>query len=183
MGTPLTYRRRLREVALEQRGYITTRDAERLGIPRVELRKLAKRGGLTNVAYGVYRFDDIPRGDDDQYMEAVLSVGPDAYLVGESVLALHRLAFVEPRKVRVASPNQVRRRRLPAFIEVVKRTRQVRLDPRSPVPAQPLAEALLESRKTVMGERLIQATREARSRGLLTGSDENDVLRTLEGHA
>ncbi len=42
-----TYRRRLHERALDQYGYVTTRDAAELGVPPVEVRKIAARGGLT----------------------------------------------------------------------------------------------------------------------------------------
>lgn len=75
-----TYRRRLHESALDQYGLVTTRAATELGVPPVELRKIAGRGGLDHVAYGLYRFADIPRTDRDQFMEAVLPIGPDAYL-------------------------------------------------------------------------------------------------------
>jgi hypothetical protein len=54
-----TYRRRLREVALDQYGFVTTRDAERIEVPTQELRKLEGRGGMEHLAYGLYRFDDI----------------------------------------------------------------------------------------------------------------------------
>jgi hypothetical protein len=42
-----TYRRRLRERALDQYGYVTTGDATDLGVPPVELRKLAGRTAST----------------------------------------------------------------------------------------------------------------------------------------
>lgn len=70
-----TYRRRLYDRALDQYGYVTTRDAEQLGVPTVEVRKIAQRGGVEHIAYGLYRFDDVPRTARDEYMEAVLRVG------------------------------------------------------------------------------------------------------------
>ena len=48
----MSYRSTLREFAQEQHGYVTTRDARALGVPPIELRKLAGRGALTNVARG-----------------------------------------------------------------------------------------------------------------------------------
>ncbi|MDZ7733541.1 MAG: hypothetical protein U5R31_11005 [Acidimicrobiia bacterium] len=39
-----TYRRRLRGLAYDQYGYVTTRDADELDIPPVELRRLAGEG-------------------------------------------------------------------------------------------------------------------------------------------
>ena len=75
MGLADTYRRRVRERALDQYGYVTTEDAADLGVPPVELRKLAARGGLEHVAYGLYRFDDVRPTPRDEFMEAVLRVG------------------------------------------------------------------------------------------------------------
>lgn len=43
-----------------QYGYVTAADARTLGIPMVELGKLAARGQIHHVAYGLYRFDDLP---------------------------------------------------------------------------------------------------------------------------
>jgi hypothetical protein len=57
---------------------VTTDDAHDLGIPVIELGKLAHRGKLEHVSYGLYRFPDIPLSDRAPYMEAVLWVGRDA---------------------------------------------------------------------------------------------------------
>ena len=112
-----TYRRRLHDQALEQYGYVTTRDAAEVAVPAVELRKLAQRGGLERVAYGLYRFEDIPRTGRDEFMEAVLRVGPEAYLSHDAVLALHDLGLANPRASASASrggrdPDSRRRSRL-----------------------------------------------------------------------
>jgi predicted transcriptional regulator of viral defense system len=56
-----TYRRRLFRRALDQYGFVTTQDAADLGVPAVELRKLAGTGGIEHISYGLYRFDDVPR--------------------------------------------------------------------------------------------------------------------------
>ena len=122
-----TNRRVLFDRALDQYGYVTTRDADELGVPPVELRKIAQRGGVEHVAYGLYRFDDVPRTGRDQFMEAVLRVGPDAYLSHDAVLALHELALVNPRRIRVGTPKRARPQ-LPAYIEVIQR----RLEPARP---------------------------------------------------
>ena len=110
-----TNRRRLHARALDQYGYVTTADAAELGVPAVELRKIAHRGGLTHLAHGLYRFDDIPAGDHGRYLEAVLRAGPGAYLAGDAVLAFHDLALVNPRQVRVGTTRRVRAK-LPEWI-------------------------------------------------------------------
>lgn len=60
-------RKRLWEVALDQNGYVTSEDARKLGIPVVELGKLAYHGRLQRVAYGIYRFDELPVTPVDSY--------------------------------------------------------------------------------------------------------------------
>ena len=178
-----TYRRRLRDRALDQYGYVTARDGEELGVPAVELRKLAQRGGLEHVAYGLYRFEEIPRTDRDQYMEAVLWVGADSYLTHDAVLALHDLGLVNPRRIRVGAPRRVRAR-LPGHIEVIQR----RLEPTDltvyeAIPSTTVARALLDCRGLVMRERLMDAGHEAARRGLLRPNETKTVLAELESAA
>lgn len=74
----------------------------------VELRKIAQRGGAEHVAYGLYRFNDIPRTGKEDLMEAVLRVGEHAFLTRDSVLALRDLAMVNSRRIRVGTPHRVR---------------------------------------------------------------------------
>jgi predicted transcriptional regulator of viral defense system len=167
------------ERALDQYGYVTTRDAVELHIPPVELRKIAQRGGVKHVAYGLYRFDDVPRTGRDQLMEAVLRVGPDAYLSHDAVLALHELALVNPRRIRVGTPKRARPQ-LPPYIEVLHR----RLEPRDlttyeGIPSATVARALLDCRGLAMGERLIDAAREAARRGLLNRREADRILAEL----
>ncbi len=98
-----------------QYGFLTAADAHELGIPMVELGKLAARGQIRHVAYGLYRFDDLPPSRYDQFFEAVSRVGGDAHLTGDAVLALHNLALVNPRQVRVGTTRRVRAK-LPEWI-------------------------------------------------------------------
>jgi hypothetical protein len=78
-------------------------------------------------AYGLYRFDEIPRTGRDQFMEAVFRVGREAYLTHHTVLALHDLALVNPRRIRVGTRKRARPQ-LPEYIEIVQR----RLEPAAP---------------------------------------------------
>ena len=92
----MKYRDLVHEIALDNHGYVTTRAAVEAGVPAVELPKLAARGGMENVAYGLYRVSTVPRSEIDQFAEALLRAGEGAYLYGESVLALLGLADVTP---------------------------------------------------------------------------------------
>lgn len=175
-----TYRRRLREAALDQHGYVTTRLAEELGVPAIELRKLSARGGLTNVAYGLYRVDDIAQDHWGPYLEAVLRVGPDAYLTGDAVLAMHNLGLVNPARLRVGTPHRVRAM-LPPHIEVVHAALAPSdLTTYEGVPSATVARALLDCRGTVMTDRLLEAADAAEREGLLRRKEAARVREAIE---
>src|SRR5690606_7858607 len=63
-----TYKRKLWRHAIDQYGFVTTRQAGQIGVPVVELAKLAHRGVLSNVAYGLYRMNDVPTTERDAFM-------------------------------------------------------------------------------------------------------------------
>jgi predicted transcriptional regulator of viral defense system len=175
----VNYRQTVREIALDQYGYVTTRDAAEVGVPAVELRKLAARGALTNVAYGLYRLTDARPTEYDQFAEALLRVGDGAYLRGDAVLALHQLALVSPRRIRVGAPRRVRAA-LPEFIDLREEAAPSEdLTVYEGLRATTVARALLDCRGQVMTERLLDAAKQAKAEGLLTGREYARVRRAL----
>ncbi len=173
MAFARTYRRLLHECADEQRGYVSTRDARQLGIPPVALRQLAAYGGLERVGHGIYRFQDAPATEKDEFFEATLLVGDDARLVADSVLALHDLAHVAPRRIKVGTPHRVRGK-LPVTITTVRTeaTTPVKYDG---IPSDPLKKALIDCRDIVTKDRLLEACDEAVARSLLTTQAAHEV--------
>ena len=176
----MTYRQDVRELALDQYGYITTAEAEEIDVPAVELRKLAARGALTHVGRGLYRVADAPATNRDQLAEAVRLMGRDAYLTHDAVLALHQLALVNPRRIRVATPHRVRAV-LPGFIQLVHRTDlpPAALTIYEGIPCTTVAQALLDCRGLVMTERLAEARRDALRQGLLTTGESRRLRAAL----
>jgi len=102
---------RILEIAGDQHGYITTRQAAEAGIPPVELRKLAQRGRLDHPAHGVYRVKAFPRRANDELMEATLWADGRGVISHESALALWDLADVNPRHIHVTVPPPYRPRK------------------------------------------------------------------------
>lgn len=175
----MTHRQTLRELAFETHGVVTIRDAEAVGVPAVEVRKLAGRGALTRVGHGVYLMNEAPRDGLTEFAVAVALVGEDAVLVDDAVLAAHDLAQVNLRRVRVASGDRVRKR-LPASVELIHR--RVPDEDRADVdgvPAQRLGAALLASRGRVMTSRLVDAARLAAARGLIDAAEAETVIAEL----
>ncbi len=172
------YRDIVREIALDHYGYVATKEAVEAGVPAVELPKLAARGGLKNVAYGVYRVPDVPSTRYDQFAEALLRVGEGAYLHGESVLALFGLADVNPGRIKVAVPRRARPK-LPAFVELKQVKDRARTTFYEGFAAQPVADALLECRGRIQTERLLDATKQVRAEGLLTTAEWQRVKKGI----
>ena len=178
-GGTMTYRQDLAEVAVGNYGYVTARDARELGIPVVEMGKLAARGRLKRVGHGVYRVPEVPVSDRDQYAEAVLQVGPGARLVRDAVLALHGLALVNPRRIKVGTPRRVRTA-LPPFVEIVHDDTPLgELTKYEGIPSTTVARALIDSRGLVMVERLQQGLKDAVRQGLVTPLEQRKVRAAL----
>ncbi|WP_166791749.1 type IV toxin-antitoxin system AbiEi family antitoxin domain-containing protein [Cryobacterium frigoriphilum] len=103
---------RLWEIAVEQYGYVTTRDARTVGASAIDLAKLAHRGQLSRAAHGVYRFDQLPVTARDEFMLAVLWTGSrDAALSHDTALAVYDLCDINPNMIHLAVPkgNRIRR--------------------------------------------------------------------------
>ena len=179
----MTYREQLKELADDHYGFITTSDIAALKVPAVELRKLAARGKLEHIRRGVYRFPNTRPTERDNFAAALVGVGEDAFLVRDSVLALHGLALVNPTKIRVGTTRRVRHK-LPAFVSVE----------RQDVPGDELeifegllttrvARAILDSVGIVMKERLETALTDALAQGLVTKQEYLKVRKSLRTKA
>jgi predicted transcriptional regulator of viral defense system len=103
-------------IALDQHGYVTSRDAAGAGIDRQTLVNLAHKGAtpsLRRVAQGIYRFpeDRIPVDEWDAYALAALWPAGQGVLSHETALQLHDLCDVNPAKIHVTVPVKYRARR------------------------------------------------------------------------
>ena len=90
-------------------GLVTYAQADGMGISIRELNRWVKSGRLEKPARGVYRIALFPPSALEPYAVAVESIGPDAYLSGESVLQLLNLTPTNPGRVYVTSPRRVRK--------------------------------------------------------------------------
>ncbi len=112
MAEVLTYLERLREIALDQHGLVTTAQAVADGIPRTELPKLAGRGRIERVAHGVYRIPQVPATPYDNWALAVLWTGvEEACLSHETALAAWDVSDVNPDQIHLTVGEHRRLRR------------------------------------------------------------------------
>lgn len=96
---------RVVELAAEQHGYITTREARDLGVDPTQLRLLHARGRLERVGRGAYRVPILPRGEHDQLAEAVAWTLGRGVVSHESALYLYGLADVNPSRIHLTVPR------------------------------------------------------------------------------
>jgi predicted transcriptional regulator of viral defense system len=103
----------LREIAADQAGLVTARQADAEGIGGARLVQLERRGRLERLSRGLYRFPTWPNEDLQQYHRAVL--WPQAHrsleyaLVShESAAELYNLTQLNPAVVHVTVPRTVR---------------------------------------------------------------------------
>lgn len=154
------------EIAADNYGLVTAADAKRAGITGVELNRWTRDGRLDRLGQGVYKLVHHAPTDFDRYAEACVLVGPGAYLYGESVLAMHGLALVNPSCLSVAVKKRVRKT-LPGWIRIVKGDASVPGYIEG-IPSQSVADAIRSCRGSVMDDRLKQAVEEAREAGLVS---------------
>jgi hypothetical protein len=158
---------RIYEYAADNYGLITSAEARTLGIPNVELVKLAHRKRLNRIGHGVYRVAHYIPTPLDKYADAVALAGAGAYIYGESVLAMHGLALVNPTYITVATPGKLRRN-LPPYITSVVRNANDQITYYEGIPSQSVFYAILTCRASVMSARLEDAINEAQKQGLIT---------------
>lgn len=116
----MSYRRDLWEIAAEQHGVVTVPDAEDVGVPAVEVRKLAHRGALRVYGRGVYIHRDVPTTELTEPTAAAALAGDGAFLQRETVLDLRGLGQFNPHRIRVATRRRVRRT-LPEWVDLETR--------------------------------------------------------------
>ena len=170
----MTARNQLWAVALDQYGYVTTLDAARLGVPVVALRRLAGRGALVQVCQGVYRFNDFPVHQNDQFMEAVLwTRDPVAVLSHETALDVRELSDVNPNVIHVTIPkrkNPIRRRQMPeSFVVHYEDLKPTQRDWWDEIPTVTVETAIDQVTASLPRPDLVrQAIDQAEARGLIS---------------
>lgn len=116
----LTKLERLREVALDQHGFVTTAQAAEEGVSHAELSTMVARDRLERVKHGVYRVPQVPATEFDQYQLAVLWTGaPGACLSHDTALAAWGICDINPDRVHVTVARNRRVRRAGGELYVV----------------------------------------------------------------
>jgi predicted transcriptional regulator of viral defense system len=97
--------------SLAQRSVFRAREAERFGVARVSLQRLAEQGILERVDRGLYAFSDAPLATHQSFAE-VASRHPKAVVCLLSALRFHELTTENPAEVYVFVPQHAQRPRM-----------------------------------------------------------------------
>jgi predicted transcriptional regulator of viral defense system len=164
--------------AAGQYGYLTPSDARQVGVDPNRLPKLAERGTIQQIAYGLYRMPAVPPTSLDQYMEATLWPRGGGVLSHDTALDIYDLCDVNPARIHVTVPSGMRitravprpyvlhHRDLPAG-DVTRHEGIAIITP---------LRAIRDGIERHLGEHLIeQAVRTARERGLITEVEQGDL--------
>ncbi|MCL2785062.1 MAG: type IV toxin-antitoxin system AbiEi family antitoxin domain-containing protein [Propionibacteriaceae bacterium] len=112
MNEVVTILERLREVAMDQHGLVSSEQASKEGIPRQELVKLAARGRLERLKRGVYLVPQVAGSRYQNWALAVLWTGaPEACLSHETALAAWEISDINPNQIHITVGKHRRLRR------------------------------------------------------------------------
>ncbi len=105
---------RIFEVALDQYGYFTAKQARENGVSTQALAKMVSRGTVGRQGRGLYNIPAIPVGSLAPYMEAVLWPYPVRGIIShETALDLYDVSDINPASVHITVPQTFRSRRVP----------------------------------------------------------------------
>ena len=171
---------KLYDEAIGHYGLITVKQAKALGITNASLVKLAERGRLERLGYGLYRLDKyVPNAEGlDSYACAVARVGEDAYLWGPSVLAVLHLCPTTPSRIYVGTSRRFRGKKTGGII-VKSSLPEAKTENYEGINVQTVSDAILSSQHLIMMDRLLAAAREAVGRNLIDGQERERITREL----
>ncbi len=177
----------LYDLAESQLGYFTSAQARGAGLHPVRLVQLERGGDIERVSRGVYRLTRYPISPFGQYMEASLWPQvrrPDVRgtISYESALALYNLSDVNPSKVHITLPHEMRIRRKPPAQLVIH---YAHLDPGEiqivdGIPVTTAERTIRDVHSSHLGSALVrQSVEDARRSGYLSRDRAKQLEREL----
>jgi predicted transcriptional regulator of viral defense system len=173
------------EIAADQSGYVTTAQAGAAGISKDTLGKMAVRGVLERVSWGLYRLVQFPISDEGQYVEATLwPLSIRGTISHESALALYGLSDVNPAKIHITIPRRSRIQREVPRTMVIHRADLSTADTQvlEGIPITTPERAIRDCHAAHLGPALVgQAIRDGRRTGHLRANQARALERELLG--
>ncbi len=155
------------DLAASQGGYLTTAQAEALGVSRRALAYRVETEDLTRIEYGIYRLTPHPSQPFEDVIVACLWAGEASAASHDTALAIYGLADAMPAKIHITVSRPFRGRRPGVVVHhapLEEEERTVRDD----VPITTVARTLVDVARTSEASILVTAAEQALSRGLIS---------------
>ena len=174
------------EIAEEQQGYFTAKQAADVGYQLGSQAHHVKSGNWVRVERGIYRLTRFPQSSEEQLVIYSLwsrnrAGDPEGVYSHQTALSIHELSDVNPSRLHMTVPPPFRRSAKVPDILVLHRARLKESDvqPRQGFfVTRPLrAIADLAAAESVSRDIVEQALAEGRQRGLITGREVADLRR------
>lgn len=106
--------RKLFEIAEDQQGYFTTKQAEKVGYLPTNFTYYVRSGSWIKEGWGIYRLRNFPSSQEDHYTRLSLwsrnrEDVPQGVISHLTALSLHEISDANPSKVHMTVPNSFRR--------------------------------------------------------------------------
>jgi predicted transcriptional regulator of viral defense system len=172
------------DIAADQHGYVTARQADEAGVRKMALVMMERRGVMERVSRGVYRLVHFPIGPAAEYIEAVLwpatAVGT---LSHDSALALFEVSDVNPGRIHITVPRNLRIRRVTPprlavhHADIPDEDRDVF----DGIPVTKLARTLRDCRAAGLGDEVLgRALLDAERQGLVNRREAEQLREELQ---
>ncbi len=160
-------------------GYFSVREAENVGILTRDLTYHRQAGRIATAFRGVYRLTNFPPGEHEDLIVVWLATDQEAVFSHETALALHSLSDALPNRIHVSLPPSWRRRLLPDGVE--RHYIKAAITQRGwvgHVPVTTPSRTLHDCNAAhVSPELVLQAIKQARSRGLIDVEEANELAK------
>lgn len=171
------------QVASQQRGYFTARDAGACGFSWASLSYHARRGRFIRVRRGLYRLREYPESTREDVIAAWLAAGRDHAVVSHgSALDLLELSDAVPDSVHLTLPRTMRYRPAAPGVTVHTTTRPLDADDvviRDGVRVTSVVRSILDAAEAgTAPEQIVAAVREALDRGMTTRARVSGAARS-----
>jgi predicted transcriptional regulator of viral defense system len=184
-GSAKTISDALFEIAEEQQGYFTTRQATYAGYQLGSQAHHVKSGNWVRVERGIYRLSRFPQSDEEQLVIYALwsrnrAGKPEGVYSHQTALGIHELSDVNPAKLHLTVPATFRRRAKTPKILVLHHANLVEKDiehRQGFAVTRPLRSIVdLVVAESVAPEIIDQALSEGRQRGLIAVREIAELL-------
>jgi len=159
-------------------GLITAAQARELGVTRSCLSRWVKMDWLEHSARGVYRVSDFPPSRFDSFAALTEEFGPEARVVGESVLGMLELTSTNPRRMHVGVPRRARHNHSSGIV-VTEVSVDEPVECYEGVRSQSVCDAIMSCRGKIVPSRLLEAAKNGHSNGYLTDAEYRMLKREV----